>query len=658
MKKLLITPKFMTIFLLIFVSTAFASPMFFTRRVDIWPLANNQCIVYNGTSSRWENLPCPSGGSATLSGLSDVHLTSPAGGQGLIYNATDSKWENEPVSGSGTVTSVALSVPSGFSVTGSPITSSGTLTISTSLSGILKGTGSGFTTATAGTDYLTPFGSQTANYFYAAPNGTTGVPSFRAIVAADIPTLNQSTTGNAATATALAATPSLCSFGQGATGINASGAAQGCTTYLTPTGSGASLTDITFNQIGAGTNTNLLTMGAGGILNATGTGIINATLLGGYAASHFTTGGPYVPTTTTVNGHALTSNITLSASDLTTGTLPHAQLPTLLSGDIPNNAANTTGTSANVTGTVALGNGGTGQTTQQAAINALTGTQSAGKYLRSDGTNATLSAIQAADVPTLNQNTTGTAANITGNLAVAQGGTGVTDFSFSGSTHKAASASGTLIGGDCAKWDASGNIVDAGAACGSGGGGSGTVTSVGLSMPSHFSVSGSPVTASGTLSVTEAAQECASGSFVNGTDANGAITCATPSGGGTAYYGLSFDMNHSLGPAMATRFFSTMNIDSIDTTVWVPVSIGGTAKSIYCAVGTAPGTGYSDVFTFRDNGATPTGAPTCTISGTSTTCSMTTGAATLNAGDNVDIELDINNGAATGFEACSVAVTE
>ena len=34
------------------------------------------------------------------------------------------------------------------------------------------------------------------------------------------------------------------------------------------------------------------------------------------------------------------------ASDLTTGTLPHAQLPTLLSGDIPNNAANTTGTAA------------------------------------------------------------------------------------------------------------------------------------------------------------------------------------------------------------------------------------------------------------------------------------------------------------------------
>jgi hypothetical protein len=57
--------------------------------------------------------------------------------------------------------------------------------------------------------------------------------------------------------------------------------------------------------------------------------------------------GGAVSTATTVNGHALSSNVTVSASDLTTGTLPHAQLPTLLSGDIPNNAANTTGTASN-----------------------------------------------------------------------------------------------------------------------------------------------------------------------------------------------------------------------------------------------------------------------------------------------------------------------
>jgi hypothetical protein len=56
-----------------------------------------------------------------------------------------------------------------------------------------------------------------------------------------------------------------------------------------------------------------------------------------------------VPKTVTVNGHALSANIVVSASDLTTGTLPHAQLPALLSADIPANAANTTGSAAALT---------------------------------------------------------------------------------------------------------------------------------------------------------------------------------------------------------------------------------------------------------------------------------------------------------------------
>jgi uncharacterized protein (TIGR02145 family) len=57
--------------------------------------------------------------------------------------------------------------------------------------------------------------------------------------------------------------------------------------------------------------------------------------------------------------------------------------------------------------------GGTGATTQQTAINALTGTQISGRYLRSDGTNASLVSIQVGDVPTLNQNTTGNALTAT-----------------------------------------------------------------------------------------------------------------------------------------------------------------------------------------------------------------------------------------------------
>jgi hypothetical protein len=77
-------------------------------------------------------------------------------------------------------------------------------------------------------------------------------------------------------------------------------------------------------------------------------------------------------------------------------------------------------------GTVPVDQGGTGQTTAQAAINTLAGATTSGQYLRGSGTNVVMSAIQAGDVPTLNQNTTGVAANVTGTVAIANGGTGAT----------------------------------------------------------------------------------------------------------------------------------------------------------------------------------------------------------------------------------------
>jgi len=82
----------------------------------------------------------------------------------------------------------------------------------TSSTGVTSVTGTSPVSSTGGTtpaislasgygDTQNPYASKTANYFLAAPNGTAGVPSFRAIVAADIPILNQNTTGTAATLT-------------------------------------------------------------------------------------------------------------------------------------------------------------------------------------------------------------------------------------------------------------------------------------------------------------------------------------------------------------------------------------------------------------------------------------------------------------------------
>lgn len=80
----------------------------------------------------------------------------------LNSGATDVEWITAPVNG---VTSVALSAPNIFSVSGSPVTSTGTLGLS--------------------------LATQTANYVWAGPTtGSAATPTFRALVASDIPSLS------------------------------------------------------------------------------------------------------------------------------------------------------------------------------------------------------------------------------------------------------------------------------------------------------------------------------------------------------------------------------------------------------------------------------------------------------------------------------------
>jgi len=68
-------------------------------------------------------------------------------------------------------------------------------------------------------DTQNPYASKTANYVLAAPNGSSGVPSFRAIVVNDIPTLNQNTTGTASNVTGVVA------VANGGTGVTVSSGA-------------------------------------------------------------------------------------------------------------------------------------------------------------------------------------------------------------------------------------------------------------------------------------------------------------------------------------------------------------------------------------------------------------------------------------------------
>lgn len=70
------------------------------------------------------------GGASSLAELSDVSLSGVRTGQVLTWNGT--AWVNQDAQGgggTGSVTSVGLTVPTGFTVAGSPVTSSGTLSL-------------------------------------------------------------------------------------------------------------------------------------------------------------------------------------------------------------------------------------------------------------------------------------------------------------------------------------------------------------------------------------------------------------------------------------------------------------------------------------------------------------------------------------------------
>ena len=139
--------------------------------VAISGLTNGQILRYDSVTGKWENTDQ---GNLDLNDLNDVSIVSPSNGQVLVYNSSTSRWENSSggyvpytgavttvnlgaqtiqagsfvkaggtsaqflkangsvdsnVYGTGTVTSVALTMPTAFTVGGSPITTAGTLAV-------------------------------------------------------------------------------------------------------------------------------------------------------------------------------------------------------------------------------------------------------------------------------------------------------------------------------------------------------------------------------------------------------------------------------------------------------------------------------------------------------------------------------------------------
>jgi hypothetical protein len=248
----------------------------------------------------------------TTAGNAGQLLTS-AGGSGAPFWQTLVAGSNITISqGSGTITINATGGGGG----GGTVTSvSGTGTVSgLTLTGTVTTSGS---LTLGGTLAVTPanFASQTANTFLAAPNGVAGAPTFRAIVAADVPTLNQNTTGTAANVTG---TVAVANGGTGQTSYTDGQLLVGNTTGNTlakatlTAGSGITITN------GPGSVTIAATGGGGGTGTVTSVGLSGGTT--GLTATSDTTNPITTSGTFTLGGTlAVANGGTNSTSTATAG---------------------------------------------------------------------------------------------------------------------------------------------------------------------------------------------------------------------------------------------------------------------------------------------------------------------------------------------------
>ncbi len=258
--------------------------------------------------------------------------------------------------GSGTVTSVSVVSANGLGGTVATATTTPAITLTTTVNGMVKGNGTALSAATSGTDYS----AGTSALATGILKSTTATGTLSIAVAGDFPILNQNTTGSAGTVSGtnvisnanLAQMPAHTFKGN-------NGAATANARDLTATQLTAELNTFTTAAKGlvpapiTSNTTDFLrrdgTWAAppgGGTGTVTSVSVVSANGFSGTVATVTTT--PAITLTTSVSGVLKGSGGSLAAA---------------VAGDFPTLNQNTTGTAANVTGTIAVANGGTGLTT-------------------------------------------------------------------------------------------------------------------------------------------------------------------------------------------------------------------------------------------------------------------------------------------------------
>jgi hypothetical protein len=379
---------------------------------------------------------------------------------------------------------------------------------------------------------------------------------------------------------------------------------------------------VAWTTASAGTVTNVAVSGgttglntSGGPITSSGTitlgGTLNIANGGTGATSASGAINALVPSQSGNNGKVLTTNGTSVSWGLSSaGTVTSITVSGGTTGLTTSGGPITSSGTITLAGTLAVANGGTGQTTGNAAFNALAPNQAgnSGKVLTTDGTNTSWTTASAGTVTSVavSGGTTGitvTGSPVTssgtmtlgGTLAVANGGTGQTTTT---GAINALVPSQTGNNGKVLTTD--GNTVSWTTAS------AGTVTSVEFSTGSTgLSVTGSPITSSGTITLAGTLAVANGGTGQNTTTA--AINALMPLQTGNVGRFLSTN-----GVAVAWTALPAFGSSSAGI---VPASGGGTSNFLR-----ADGTWTSAAF----NGGTISGATT--FSAGTASSSTTTGA--------------------------------
>jgi hypothetical protein len=267
-----------------------------------------QPVVQTGTIANYNLDGSPTAGGIAY-GTGPALAVSAAGTLGQVLTSAGAGTPTWAAAATGTVTSVSVVSANGLAGTVATATTTPAITLSTTVTGLLKGNGTAISAATSGTDYA-PATSGTSILY---GNGSGGFSNVTIGTGVAFTAGTLSATGSGGTVTSVTGTAPVVSSGGATPDISMAAATTSINGYLTSTDWN------TFNN-----------KGSGSVTSVSGTG--------------------------TVNGITLTGTVTSSGSLTLGGTLSLASPPTI-GNTAPNTGAFTT---LSATGTLSGGTSGTG----------------------------------------------------------------------------------------------------------------------------------------------------------------------------------------------------------------------------------------------------------------------------------------------------------